>query len=67
LIRKQRAERSARDLQQAFDAYKDDTPGASLKSFIESDASEGVLNSHGKPWAYSSAKRVLREMKKEGI
>lgn len=67
LFREQRAKRAARELKEAFDAYKGDTPGASLKSFVESDASNGVLNSHGSLWAYSSAKRVLRKMKKEHI
>lgn len=63
VIRKQRAQRSARELQQAFDAYKGDIPDASLKSFIGSDASKTVRNSHGREWTYSSAKRALRELR----
>jgi hypothetical protein len=62
-IRTRRAETTARELQQAFDAYKDDSPRASLKAFIESDASNTVRNSLGRAWTYSSAKRALREMR----
>lgn len=63
LVRKQRAEHAARQLQQAFDAYKDNIPGASLKAFIESDASDTVRNSLGRAWTYASAKRSLRELR----
>lgn len=62
-VRTKRAEHAARQLQRAFDAYRDDIPGASLKAFIESDASMTVRNSLGRAWTYSSAKRALRELR----
>lgn len=63
VIRRKRAEASAQKLQQAYHAYKGEIPGASLKAFIESDASNTVRNSHGRAWTYSSAKRALRELR----
>lgn len=63
LVRKQRAEDAVRQLQQAFDAYKDDIPGATLKAFIDSDAAKTVRNSLGRAWTYSSAKRALQELR----
>jgi hypothetical protein len=63
VIRRKRAEASAQKLQHAYDAYKGDIPGASLKAFIESEASMTVCNSRGRAWTYSSAKRALRELR----
>lgn len=62
-VRNNRARQAARELQKAFDDFKEDIPGASLKAFIDSDASNAVRNSLGRPWAYSSAKRALRDLR----
>ncbi|OSQ52465.1 hypothetical protein MGEO_03520 [Marivita geojedonensis] len=58
--------KAARDaavrLQAAYLQFQQRTPGGSLKAFIESDASNEVVNSWGKPWSYRGAARALRQV-----
>ncbi len=65
LVRGQRAKRAAQNLREAYNVYKEETRGGSLKGFIESDASKELLNSRGKPWVYGSAKRAIRDLKSD--
>ncbi|KHQ50186.1 hypothetical protein [Mameliella alba] len=59
--RRKAARRCAQELGEAFAAYQQAHPDATLKAFLASEGGKILRSSRGKRWTYRNALRVLRE------
>lgn len=63
VMRSAAGDQAARDLAASLGDYLKRNPGATVKAFLDTAEGRALRNSHGHPWSYRSALRVLRARK----